>query len=84
MPKHRTQRGKPGNATAGPDTQERTGNSLSFRKLYQSALFTVHDYQCNACRSGPAAEEHSEVNSIVLMRRGAFSRHFGRRNGPRT
>jgi len=31
------------------------------------------------CRGGPAAEEHSGSNDIVLMRHGAFCKHFGRR-----
>ena len=31
-------------------------------------------------RSGPGAEEEADANNIVLMRHGAFSRHFGRRS----
>jgi AraC family transcriptional regulator len=52
---------------------------LTFRLLYQSPLVRVRDYTCRACRGGPAAEEYSDSNNIVLMRHGAFCRHFGRR-----
>jgi AraC family transcriptional regulator len=51
---------------------------LAFRTLYQSPLVTVRDYACRACRGGPGADEYSESNNIVLMRHGAFCRHFGR------
>ena len=53
---------------------------LAFRPLYQSPLVTVREYTCRANRGGPAAEEHSAGNHIVLMRHGAFCRHFGRRH----
>src|SRR5262245_24443706 len=52
---------------------------LTFRSLYQSPIVRVRDYTCRACRGGPAAEEYSDSNNIVLMRHGAFCRHFGRR-----
>jgi AraC family transcriptional regulator len=52
---------------------------LVFRPLHQSQIISVHDYCCHIARSGPGAEEESPVNNIVLMRHGAFSRHFGRR-----
>ena len=52
---------------------------LTFRALYQSPILQVHDYTCRACRGGPAADEYSDGNSIVLMRHGAFCQHFGRR-----
>jgi AraC-like DNA-binding protein len=52
---------------------------LTFRSLYQSPLAGVHDYCCRADRGGPAAEEHSPSNDIVLLRHGAFCKHFGRR-----
>jgi AraC family transcriptional regulator len=54
-------------------------NPLTFRKLYESPLVHVRDYRCRACRGGPAAEEYSPSNDIVLLRHGAFSKHFGRR-----
>lgn len=57
-----------------------TDNTLTFRTLYQSSLVRVRDYRCRACRGGPAAEEYSESNEIVLLRYGAFSKHFGRRS----
>lgn len=53
---------------------------LTFRSLYASPLIRVRDYRCRACRGGPAAEEHSGSNDIVLMRHGAFGKHFGRRS----
>ncbi len=53
--------------------------SLSFHSLYKSPLVAVRDYHCHACRGGPGAEEFSDSNNIVLMRHGAFCKHFGRR-----
>jgi AraC-like DNA-binding protein len=52
---------------------------LVFRPLHASPVVGVSDYDCRAGRHGPAAEEHSGSNTIVLMRRGAFCKHFGRR-----
>ncbi len=52
---------------------------IVFRPLYESPIITVHDYCCHIARSGPGAEEESDANNIVLMRHGAFARHFGRR-----
>jgi len=52
---------------------------LSFRTLYTSPIVNISDYCCNEDNQAPGAEEGSESNSIVLMRRGAFSKHFGRR-----
>jgi AraC family transcriptional regulator len=54
--------------------------TIAFRTLYQSAILSVREYVCHACRGGPAGEEQSESNNIVLMRNGAFSKHFGRRS----
>lgn len=51
----------------------------TFHALYESPVVSVFDYCCRECRCGPAAEERSDANSIVLMRRGTFSLHFGRR-----
>lgn len=53
---------------------------LAYHSLHESALVRISEYQCRAHRSGPAAEEHSDANNIVLMRNGAFSKHFGRRS----
>jgi len=53
---------------------------LSFHTLYQGEFVRVNDYRCRACHGGPAAEEYSVANDIVLMRHGAFSKHFGRRS----
>ena len=55
-------------------------NLLQFRPLYESPIVSVHDYCCHIPQGGPGAEEQSPVNNIVLMRHGAFSRHFGRRS----
>jgi AraC family transcriptional regulator len=54
-------------------------NLLDFRTLHQSCLISVRDYVCRACRGGPADEEYSDSNHIVLMRTGAFCKHFGRK-----
>src|SRR5262245_3577305 len=54
-------------------------NLLAFRPLRQSSIVSVSEYDCRAHRGGPQGEEYSDVNTIVLMRRGAFSKHFGRR-----
>src|SRR5205809_3323694 len=58
----------------------RPENTLTFRSLYDSPIVSVRDYRCRACRGGPAAEEHSGVDSIALVRHGAFCKHFGRRS----
>ncbi len=58
----------------------RSDEPLTFRTLYESPLIRVSAYDCRACRGGPEGEEHSESNNIVLMRRGAFCKHFGRRS----
>jgi len=50
-----------------------------YTALYESPIISVHDYCCHIDRGGPGGEEESEANNIVLMRHGAFSRHFGRR-----
>ncbi|MCI0696322.1 AraC family transcriptional regulator [candidate division KSB1 bacterium] len=55
-------------------------NPLTYRALYDSPVLNVRDYRCRIGRGGPAAEEHSGINGIVLMRHGAFCKHFGRRN----
>ena len=52
---------------------------IVFRPLYESPIISVHDYCCHIARSGPGGEEVSDANNIVLMRHGAFARHFGRR-----
>jgi AraC-like DNA-binding protein len=53
---------------------------LTFHPLYESPLVRVSDYRCRAARGGPAAEECSDSQNIVLMRHGAFCKHFGRRS----
>jgi AraC-like DNA-binding protein len=53
---------------------------LVFRTIHSSPTICIRDYTCRACQHGPAAEEYSDSNSIVLMRRGAFCKHFGRRS----
>ncbi len=57
----------------------RSETPLTFRALYDSPVLSVRDYDCRAARHGPEREEHSDSNTIVLMRRGAFCKHFGRR-----
>lgn len=51
---------------------------ISFRTLYDSPMIEVRDYVCRHTACGQSAEEESEVNGIVLMRYGAFSKHFGK------
>ncbi len=51
-------------------------NPIRFRPLYQSSLVSVRDYCCHSRRGGPAGEEYSDNNHIVLMRHGAFCKHF--------
>lgn len=58
----------------------RPENPLTFRSLYDSPVVSIRDYCCRACRGGPTAEEHSGINGIVVMRHGAFCKHFGRRS----
>src|SRR5215468_772772 len=58
----------------------RLENPLTFRSLYDSPIVGVSDYRCGAGRGGPEAEEHCSLNQIVLMRHGAFCKHFGRRS----
>ena len=52
---------------------------IVYRPLYESPIISVHDYCCHIAQSGPGVEEESDANNIVLMRHGAFARHFGRR-----
>lgn len=52
---------------------------IVYRPLYESPIVSVHDYCCHIAQGGPGGEEISDANNIVLMRHGAFSRHFGRR-----
>jgi AraC-like DNA-binding protein len=50
-----------------------------YRALYESPIIGVHDYCCHSDRGGPGLEEEAPVNNIVLMRHGAFAKHFGSR-----
>jgi AraC-like DNA-binding protein len=52
---------------------------LTYRSLYESPLVSLRDYVCRACKGGATAEEQCCGNNIVLMRHGAFCKHFGRR-----
>lgn len=52
---------------------------IAYRRYYESPLFSVLDFCCHAHKSGPEREEQSENNSIVLMRRGTFAKHYGKR-----
>jgi AraC family transcriptional regulator len=51
---------------------------VEFQTVYSSPIVTVSKFCCRANRSGPGEEELSEENSVVLLRRGAFSKHIGR------
>jgi AraC family transcriptional regulator len=59
-----------------PDERDK---EIVYRPLYESPILSVHDYCCHIERGGPGSEEESDNNNIVLMRHGAFARHFGRR-----
>jgi AraC-like DNA-binding protein len=52
---------------------------LTFRTLYDSPMIEVRDYVCRHTTCEQSAEEESDDNRIVLMRHGAFSKHFERR-----
>lgn len=52
---------------------------LTFRTLYDSPMIAVNDYDCRHTACGQSAEEESTVNGVVLMRHGAFTKHFGKR-----
>jgi AraC family transcriptional regulator len=54
-------------------------NMISFRPIYNGSIVSVSDYSCRIGRGGPKDEEYSSLNRVVLMRSGAFSKHFGRR-----
>jgi AraC-like DNA-binding protein len=60
-------------------TKEKFPDERTYRVLYESPILSVQDYCCHSTRSGPGNEEESDVNNIVLMRHGAFSKHFGAR-----
>lgn len=51
---------------------------LTFRTLYDSPMIGVRDYVCRDTTCEKSAEEHADINSITLLRHGAFSKHFGR------
>jgi AraC family transcriptional regulator len=53
---------------------------LTFRLLHDGPIVRIQDYRCLACRGGPATEEYSGSNHVVLMRHGAFCKHVGRRS----
>lgn len=52
---------------------------IDFRTLYKSPLVHISDYNCRVHEHGPSGEEESTSNSITLMRRGSFAKHFGKR-----
>jgi len=55
------------------ENKERT-----YRILYQSPILSVQDYSCHPHSTSAGDEEESVANNIVLMRHGAFTRHFGK------
>jgi AraC family transcriptional regulator len=52
---------------------------ITYRTLYDSPLIEVHDYVCRHKACGQSADEESDANRIVLMRHGAFAKHFEKR-----
>jgi len=55
-------------------------NLLTFRPLYDSPLVSLSDYRCRAGCGAPGDEEQPDADQIVLLRYGAFRKHFGRRS----
>jgi AraC family transcriptional regulator len=55
-------------------------NPLTFRTLYDSPLVSVRDYRCRIGCGAPGDEEQPDADQIVLLRYGAFRKHFGRRS----
>ncbi len=55
-------------------------NLLTFRSLHESPLVGVRDYCCRIHCGGPGGDEQADANQIVLMRHGAFTKHFGKRS----
>ena len=53
---------------------------LTFRSLYDSPLVGVRDYRCRIGCGDPGDEEQPDADQIVLLRYGAFRKHFGRRS----
>lgn len=51
---------------------------MTFRTLYDSPMIGVRDYICRDTSCAKSAEEHTDTNSITLVRHGAFSKHFGK------
>lgn len=51
---------------------------LKFQTLYDSPMMGVRDYICRDTSCKKSAEEHTDTNSITLLRHGAFSKHFGK------
>lgn len=52
---------------------------LVFRSLFANDLVSVRQYQCRACRGGPAPEEQTQSCDVVFMLRGAFCRYTSQR-----
>jgi len=52
---------------------------LTFHTLYDSSNVSVSDYNCRACRGGPAAGEHTDSHMIVLAAPLIFPRFRGHR-----
>jgi AraC-like DNA-binding protein len=60
--------------------EEKEQSDRIYRTLYESPIISVLDYCCHSSQGGPGGEEDSESNNIVLMRHGAFAKHFGSRS----
>jgi len=52
-------------------------NLITFRTLYDSPMIGVRDYICRDTSCERSAEEHTDTNTITLLRHGAFSKHLG-------
>ena len=59
---------------------DREQSERIYRTLHESPIISVLDYCCHSAQGGPGREEDSESNNIVLMRHGAFAKHFASRS----
>jgi AraC family transcriptional regulator len=54
---------------------QRIETRVNYRKLYSSEILSIYDFCCDEANHSLGKEEASKDNSIVFMRRGAFTKH---------
>jgi AraC-like DNA-binding protein len=52
---------------------------IRFRILHDSPIVQIKEYRCPICQGAPGPEEGADSDALVLLRRGSFCRHFGRK-----